>query len=209
MHFACGFDKIPTYSYSNSMLSRYLVFSTIVWKSSCLKVVLFGDWASSAPGWPGWVGGRQGVCGCGGAHGNAQRRPAVPMRALEAPAADRSARSPRPDHPDPITQESARRCSWAPGGVRSIGRRARGARSGARAPRSVRRGGLTTGGMWGRGSVALRVRRAPPGGEAWRCGRAGALGASGCCRHGAGSRGPGAAWRIQDWVAPASCGDGG
>ena len=98
------------------------------------------------------------------------------MRALEAPAADRSARSPRPDHPDPITQESARRCSWAPGGVRSIGRRARGARSGARAPGSVRRGGLTTWGMWGHGSVALWVRRAPPGGGAWRCGRAGALG---------------------------------
>ena len=38
------------------------------------------------------------------------------------------------------------------------------------------RGGPTTVGMRGRGSVALRVLRAPPGGGAWRCGRAGALG---------------------------------
>ena len=46
------------------------------------------------------------------------------------------------------------------------------------APGPARLGGLTTGGMWGRGSVALRVRRAPPGGGAWHCGRAGALGAA-------------------------------
>ena len=91
------------------------------------------------------------------------KRMTTPLNAFEALGGSK--------HP-----EGTRRCSGAPGGApehRAVGSRDL---SGPGAPGPARRGGLTTGGMWGRGSVALRVRRAPPGGGTWRCGRAGALG---------------------------------